>query len=165
MALLFIAGTVGAQITDRGNFIIGGTLGFSTASSNVEQNLSGENTAFEGSTSTQFNIAPSIGYFLVRNFAVGVGMDYTFNAVEDPDGSMEDDSDLLFGPFMRLYLPISDDMSFFLESTAGFGSSSNTSTIDGANQNISTDVFAFGVGPGFTIFSSNAVGIEALVKY
>ncbi len=28
-----------------------------------------------------------------------------------------------------------------------------------------TNIFAIGAGPGFTIFSSDAIGIEALIKY
>lgn len=35
----------------------------------------------------------------------------------------------------------------------------------GEPQRINTNIMAFGLGPGFTIFSSSAVGIEALVKY
>lgn len=154
-----------AQVTDRGNFIIGGTLGFSSATSDVEQSINGQSTTLDGATGTQLNISPSIGYFLVDNFALGVGMDYTFNKVEEPDGTEENDNDLLFGPFIRYYFPVGNNMSFFLESTAGFGSSSNTSDFGGQTQDISTNVFAFGIGPGFTIFSSNAIGIEALVKY
>ena len=167
ISILLIAFTsdVNGQITDRGNFIIGGTLGFSAANSDIEQNISGQNQNVEGTTSTQLNFAPSIGYFLVRNFAFGIGLDYTFNTITEADGQKELDSDLLFGPFARFYFPVADDMAFFLESTLGFGSSNSSTTINGADQDIATNVFAFGIGPGFTIFSNQAIGIEAGIKY
>jgi hypothetical protein len=37
--------------------------------------------------------------------------------------------------------------------------------IAGQRQKITSNIFALGVGPGFTIFSDSAIGIEALFKY
>ncbi len=153
------------QVTEKGNFMIGANFGFSSANSDTEQNINGTVSAMEGSTATQFNIAPAVSYFLLDNFALGIGMDYTFNSIKRADGSEEDDRNALFGPVARLYLPIGNDMSFFIESSVGFGSSTDQSNIGDLDQEISTDVFAVGFGPGFTIFSENAIGIEALVKY
>ncbi|MEM8527518.1 MAG: outer membrane beta-barrel protein [Bacteroidota bacterium] len=162
-----------AQVTDRGNFLIGGTLGFSAATSDFE--VDGTTGKIDGNagTSSQFNIAPAIGYFFTDNFALGIGLDYTLNTSkvpEDPTDPNSDvnktiDSDLLFGPFARYYLPITDDKAFFVESTFGIGSSANEIVIDGNAQTTSTNVMAIGIGPGFTIFSSDAIGIEALAKY
>ena len=92
-------------------------------------------------------------------------MDYTFNSVATADGEKELDSDLLFGPFIRYYFPVASDMAFFLESTLGFGSSNSSTTLDGVDQDLTTNVLAVGIGPGFTIFSSQAIGIEAGMKY
>ena len=72
---------------------------------------------------------------------------------------------LLFGPFGRYYLPMAADMAFFLEGNFGFGNASDNLLIAGETQRINTNIMAFGLGPGFTIFSSSAIGIEALVKY
>jgi len=153
------------QVTDKGNFLIGANFGFSSASSDTEQNINGDASSTIGTSASQFNISPAIGYFLMNNFALGIGMDYTFNQIEQADGTQEEDQDVLFGPMARVYMPIGNNMSFFLESTVGFGSSSDQSNVDGDAQDISTSVFALGIGPGFTIFSNNAIGIEALAKY
>lgn len=171
MGLLLSEST--AQVTGRGNFIIGGTLGFSSSSSTVD--ISGEDTNVqnEDTKATQFNIAPSLGYFFAENLALGVGFDYTLNKIEEPinfEGEeqrtqTEFDSDLLFGPFARYYLPVGLDKAFFIEATFGFGSSVDEVELQSGDQNTSTTVFAMGVGPGFTIFSRDAIGIEALVKY
>jgi len=162
-----------AQITDKGNFLVGGTLGFSSAESSFE--IEGNNGTIDGqgTRSTLFNIAPAIGYFFAPNFAVGVGLDYTVSRVEEPEDvtdpespvNEEFDSDLLFGPYARYYLPVGEDKAFFVETTFGFGSSLNEFEVDEGTQTTSTNVLAVGVGPGFTIFSNDAIGIEALAKY
>lgn len=165
LLLGFIAVNAQTTVTNKGNFIIGGTLGFSTAASDVEGTVDGTNTNISTATATQLNIAPSIGYFLADNFTFGVGLDYTLNTIDNENENNSIDSDLLFGPFARYYLPVGDDMAFFIEADAGFGNSVDEITRDGDSQLINNSVFAVGVGPGFTIFSNNAFGIEALVKY
>ncbi|MCO6480882.1 MAG: hypothetical protein J5I94_29840, partial [Phaeodactylibacter sp.] len=100
-------------------------------------------------------------------------MDYTLNRLREPknindpntDYEKSYDSDLLFGPFTRVYLPVGEDKAFFLEATMGFGSSESQVSIDGVSQTVSNDVLAIGVGPGFTILSHDAIGIEAQLKY
>lgn len=164
---LFISISYGQTgILNKGNFLIGGTLGFSTSSSSLDITADGVSTDAEGARSTLFNISPSIGYFFVDRFALGIGLDYTLQKVEEPrDGDIDItetlNSDLLFGPFARYYLPVSEDKSFFLEATFGFGTTA--SEFDG--ESTITNVSLIGIGPGFTIFSNDAIGIEALVKY
>ncbi len=172
LAACLLASTSGfAQVTTGGNFVIGSTLGFSNADSKITVNDGAGDKSEANPTSTQFNLAPSIGYFVIDNLALGIRMDYTFaRVVEDEpllDGSERKtrDSDLLFGPFGRYYWPIADDMAFFFEAGFGFGNSSDIQNIAGERQSINTNIFAVGIGPGFTVISSSAVGIEALLKY
>ncbi|WP_246141799.1 hypothetical protein [Phaeodactylibacter luteus] len=158
-ALLF------GQYTEQGNFIIGTTLGFSSAHSKVTQEDGAADIATENPVSTQLSISPSMGYFLVDHLALGLGMDYTFNRVERNEGDTNKDSDLLFGPFVRYYVPVAQDMAFFLEGNFGFGNASDNLVLGSEVQRINTNIMAMGVGPGFTIFSGSAIGIEALLKY
>jgi hypothetical protein len=166
LAATFLLSTLAsAQFTAQGNFVMGSTFGFSAANSKITQNDGAGDIATENPTSIQLNFAPNIGYFLTDDFAVGIGMDYTFNRVERTDGDNNKDSDLLFGPFGRYYLPVTSDMSFFLEGNFGFGNASDNILIAGESQRINTNIMAFGIGPGFTIFSNSAIGIEAIVRY
>lgn len=171
---LLVTTLLNAQgITSQGNFMMGGTLGFSTADSNVEINVDGTTVNNNGTRATQFNISPRIGYFITNNFALGIGMDYTLNRIKEPvdlsdpetDYQTEYDSDLLFGPFGRFYFPIAADKAFFLQANFGFGSSQDRIRVGEDPQTTSTDVIAASFGPGFTIYSSDAIGIEAIVKY
>lgn len=176
--LILLAGAVfvapvSGQISDGGNFMIGTSLGFSTSSSEVEVKNNGSATRGQGTEATQFNIAPKIGYFITNNWALGIGLDYTLSRVREPENVLNPDtdfdtsydSDLLFGPFTRFYFPVGLDKALFLEGTFGFGSSSNEININGDPQTTNNNVLAMGIGPGFTIYSQDAIGIEALVKY
>lgn len=73
--------------------------------------------------------------------------------------------DLLFGPFFRFYLPPEEDIAFFLEPNFGFGNSSDDQFIGEGKQSVKTNIFAIGVGPGFTVLSSKGIGLEAIFKY
>lgn len=159
---LLLSINAGAQdFTDRGNFMFGSAVGFSSNTSTISQ--AGEKGA--GPESFQWNVAPHIGYFLFNNFTLGIGLDYTFSREKQPNEDKNDDSDLLFGPFGRFYVPFGGDKAVFVEGNFGFGTSSDDLIINGESQNISTDIIAFGAGPGFTIFSNDALGIETLFKY
>ncbi|MDX1941234.1 MAG: outer membrane beta-barrel protein [Saprospiraceae bacterium] len=167
IGFLFCVGMLSAQVTQNGNFILGSTVGFSTAHSKITQEATGGNKTEESPYSTQINIAPSVGYFLFDNFALGIRMDYTLNRVEESNQDYTEDSDVLFGPFARLYLPIlqSNDMYLFAEAGFGFGNSRDVKELSVGDQRINTNLFAFGVGPGITVIASNAIGLEAVVKY
>lgn len=160
-AILFPINIQAQDYTGKGNFMLGTAIGFSSNTSNIAQ----AGNQGEGPESFQWNLAPHIGYFLFDNFTLGIGLDYTFSREKQPNQDKNDDSDLLFGPFGRFYVPFGGDKAVFLEGNFGFGTSSDDLIIDGENQNISTDIIAFGAGPGFTIFSNDAIGIETLFKY
>lgn len=161
VALLLSIPLQAQDFTGRGNFMFGTAVGFASNTSNISH----AGQAGEGPESFQWNLAPHIGYFLFDNFTLGIGLDYTFSREKQPSQDKNDDSDLLFGPFGRYYLPFGGDKAIFLEGNFGFGTSSDNLIVDGENRNISTDIIAFGAGPGFTIFSNDAIGIETLFKY
>jgi hypothetical protein len=169
--LLFLISWLGwqvlltAQITDRGNFLVGGSFGLSSAESTIIRDDGAGNVTEDGPSSLQYSIAPSVGYFVLDNFAVGFGMDYTVSRIEEPSLDRIFDSDLLFGPYARYYLPLSYDKAFFLQADFGFGNTTDQIQIGGDLENISTNIFAFGIGPGFTVISEDAIGLEAIFKY
>ncbi|MBN8677117.1 MAG: outer membrane beta-barrel protein [Chitinophagales bacterium] len=160
--LSIVVSTAQAQFTDRGRFMLGSAVGFGTNSSKT----SFDNSSTEDSEpkNTQWNVSPYIGYFLFDNFTLGIGLDYTSSSETRAGEEKTKDSDLLFGPFTRYYIPFGDK-ALFLQGNFGFGNSSDNLTVNGANQNINTNILAFGIGPGFTIFSNDGIGLEALVKY
>lgn len=164
--LLAVAALVlSGQPTAQGNFLAGSQFGLTTARSNINSTTAGGNVSEESPTSTLFGVFPGVGYFLVRDMAIGIRMDYTLNQVKEPGESRVEDSDLLFGPFGRFYYPVARDMAFFAEGGFGFGNSSDVQHIGDVQQEINTNIFAAGIGPGLTVFSDAGIGIEAMVKY
>jgi hypothetical protein len=170
---LLIASFLQAQVTSQGNFMIGVGLGFSTSRSEVKVESGGTLVNGVSSEALQLNVAPNIGYLVTDNWVIGIVIDYTLSRIKDPIDFLDPetefntsyDSNLLFGPFTRYYWPITEHKAFFLESAFGFGSSRNQIQVNNSDQIISNNVMAFSFGPGFTIISTDAIGIEALAKY
>ena len=159
--------------TQRGNFVIGSRVGFSTAKSSVDVQSTTGSIKGDGGSSTQFNLSPGIGYFFVDNLVLGISMDWlktnSSTGVDLNGGSTNpqetNNNNLLFGPFIRFFIPVEDDKAFFIGSTVGFGNSKNQYIADGKTQSINNNLLSVGVGPGFTIYSKNGLALEALVKY
>jgi hypothetical protein len=162
-----------SQPTQRGNFVIGTRLGFSSAKSTVDVESATGSIKGDGGSSYQLNVAPGIGYFIANNFVIGVGMDLirtnSKSGVDLTGGTSttqeSNNNNVLFGPFIRYFIPFGDDKAFFIGSTVGFGNSKNQFTSGSTTQSINTSLLTIGVGPGFTIYSSNGLALEALVKY
>lgn len=170
LAVATFATVASAQVPclNRGNFSLGTRLGFSTATTDVK--VEGTSTGAGGNTSLQLNISPSIGYFFADNFNAGLGMDYLLVGSDDKSNSSggtdkSNDSRLLFGPYLRYYIPIGDDQAFFIGGVSGFGRSKTQITVDGNQQNITNNITSLGIGPGFTIFSNNCLALETQLKY
>lgn len=166
--------TVGGLPTAKGNFMIGTGIGFSTSNSKVDVSVPTGDFNGDGGSSYQLNFNPGIGYFFANNFVFGVGMDLIASRTSsqadiiDPNSAEQssENSNLLFGPFARLYLAASDDKAFFISSTLGFGSSRDQYiSAGGKTQTINNNIVTAGVGPGFTVFSNNGIALEAVVKY
>jgi hypothetical protein len=159
--------------TQRGNFMIGTSMGFSISKSSIDVQSNTGSVQGDGGRASQFNLSPSIGYFLAQNFVMGIGMDWlrtTSTAGVDlgntsaPTQRSENDN-LLFGPFMRYYIPSGENKAYFLDATVGFGNSRNQFIENNETQIIDNSLLSIGVGPGFTIFASDGIALEALVKY
>ncbi|MEL7341403.1 MAG: hypothetical protein AAGM67_13060, partial [Bacteroidota bacterium] len=98
------------------------------------------------------------------NFGLGFTMDYSLTSVTlGEDRTI--DSDFLVGPMARYYFPYGNNKALFLHLSTGFGSSTDDLMIDDEMVTAVNTIGKVGVGPGITIFSSNAVGIEALALY
>ncbi|WP_373548250.1 hypothetical protein [Haliscomenobacter sp.] len=159
--------------TQRGNFMIGSSMGFSISKSSIDVQSNTGSVQGDGGRASQFNLSPSIGYFLGQNFVMGIGMDWlrtTSTAGVDlgdatvPPVRSENDN-LLFGPFVRYYIPSGENKAYFLDATIGFGNSRNQFIENKETQIIDNSLLSIGVGPGFTIFASDGIALEALVKY
>jgi hypothetical protein len=173
ITIVAIAQVAVTQPTQRGNFVIGTRIGFATSKSSVEVETASGILKGDGGTSAQFNLAPNLGYFLANNFVMGISFDWlrtgSSSGIDLNGGTTTtqkaSNNVVLFGPFARYFIPVSDDKAFFIGSNLGFGNSKNQFTANNLTQSIQTSLLNWGVGPGFTIFARNGLALETLVKY
>ncbi|TCC82193.1 hypothetical protein EZ444_26745 [Pedobacter hiemivivus] len=108
-ALCAIAFKSNAQ-TEKGKFLLGGSVNFSTSKPNDQL----------PNKKTTFGLAPRVGYLVSDNWAVGSTLTYNISKTEGyisaSDGEINyGDQYIYYGisPFVRYYTRIADNFKFF----------------------------------------------------
>ena len=87
--------------TEKGGFMIGG-------GGTLSRTTNYGSAATSGTTSTNFGISPSAGYFVIKNLAVGTSLSYSHNKNHFDNGSQNvvgSGYGFGAGPFVRYYVP------------------------------------------------------------
>ena len=125
--------------TSSGQMMIGGSLAFSSV--NYDNN--------NGSDYSNFTLAPSFGYFVKDNFAVGASVSLG-NSKSGTGAGQSTSSSFGVGPFVRLYKFTSNDQfAFFGNAGLSFG---NTKTENGNVITDKSNTISFAIAPGFAYF-------------
>lgn len=131
---------VGSQPIQKGNWIVGGSigaLGYSFESENFN-----------------INFMPRAGYFISDGIAIGLGIDLGFSTVKNGDN--------IWGygikPFARYYFPegASATGRFFGQVDLG---------VTGGSEGTADTSFAFGINGGYAHFISRNVALEVTAGY
>jgi outer membrane protein len=142
--------------TDKGHFIVDGSIFFSTNNSKSEQG--GFKTKSEA---FGFGISPKAGYFIADRFALGLetSFGYTDNEFTNTDGtkSSGNSTAISVGPFVRYYLV----NGIFGQASLGFGTS-NSESNGFENKN---DFFNYQLGVGYAIFLNQHISLEPIISY
>lgn len=153
-----------AQLQE-GNLMLGADIGSGLATS-TNTGLFGFNLGLNEDSGYNVGISPKAGYFLGDKFVVGaiLNLGY-FNSAGDDDFST---NTFVYGVqgFTRFYVsPSKADLAdvvpagqFFMELNAGLA---GVNVEDGPT----TNGFAFGFGPGYSLFVNESVALDASVKY
>ena len=132
----------------QGSTFITGAVGFASESV-AEEKTSG------------FTIAPSVGYFVTPNIAIGAKLGYT--SLKNEEGSYEETTDLLTaGVFGRYYWMPASKFSIFAELGADYRNSSFDSGVAGISK-AKSNGFGVAVAPGINYFVSSNFALEAKV--
>lgn len=149
--------------TVQGSLMIGGSLGFSSSSS--ETTVGGTTT--DGPQYSSFNLMPYAGYFLSDNLAVGLGLGYSSSSVttNDGDNDLTDKSSLIeVMPFARYYYVHGDMVHMYAQLGIGFGFGTYTDEyFDGTDVvSVESDMSTMniGIGPGATVMLGEKCGLE-----
>ncbi len=149
-----LALTTQAQ-TEKGNWMLGGSLSFESSKSDATNAKAIQN----------FSIVPSIGYFISENIAIGTGLGYaqTNIGVASGVGNVGQTQAFVVAPFGRYYVPVAEKFSFFGQAAVplAFGSAKETDADGKAGDKVgSSTAMGIAVSPGFAYFPSKKIGIE-----
>jgi hypothetical protein len=163
-------GKANAQIKAN-SLLLGGSLSFDHTNGTNSLNKNGTETKQDEPSITLFGIEPRAGYFVADNTCLGLSMDFRLTSTTQLNTAGKSttytNTSMLFGPFGRYYVGLSDKVY-------AFGELSFAGGIDGQNINdpVSNDLtnitvtnLQAGVGPGLNFFINDFVAFEALAKY
>lgn len=136
--------TLNAQIT-KGNWLVGGNIGFSYSKSKPESTINSE--------SFNIDLSPNIGYFFWDKLALGTRVNYFYSHYKSDSGNSKFDS-FFISPFVKFYLLSEEKMiNPFLESSYRF------------NLLDDTNLDEFSAKAGMAVFLNSSVAIEASLNY
>jgi len=146
-AFIFVIKNVNSQIT-MGNWLVNGTASFSK--------LQSSSTAITQFKQTNFQISPSLGYFLKDKLAIGLrpSLTYGSNTVANSNTIIS------IGPFVRYYiLKTHNIINLFTEGRYALGS--NT----GKGQTTSLKLNTYSIAAGPVLYFNSSVGLEFIIDY
>jgi outer membrane protein len=140
------------------------TVGFNMGDTFIT-GAAGFNSKTESASKTNtFTVAPSVGYFVNPNIAVGarIGYGHSKTTMELTNVKNEDKVETFSaGAFGRYYVTPASRFSFFGELNANYASLKSTETIGNLDNTNKADGFNFQFAPGINYFLSNNFAIEA----
>ncbi|MCX2476721.1 autotransporter outer membrane beta-barrel domain-containing protein [Pedobacter sp. MC2016-05] len=172
VAVLCTAAFISNAQTDKGNTMIGGSIGYG------KNELKPANTTNYGaSESTFFNVVPRVGHFFSKNLAIGLGIGYNetknvsdqfFTIGNTPivTTSIQRNKSFNVGPFVRYYLDITDKFKFFGQANfdVAFGkinqSLSGTGNFDYQSVVSKSTTYNASINPGFAFFPAKKWAVE-----
>lgn len=153
-----IAFTTQAQ-TEKGKFIVGGNVSYSTIKSD----------AANAKASHNFSIVPSAGYFVSDNIAVGTGIGFQSSKASAASITGKQEA-FVIAPFGRHYTPVAEKFKFFgqLSVPMAFGTTKQTEKVDDdikvGDKNGNSTSIGVALSPGFAFYPSSKIGIEFAFK-
>lgn len=146
--ILLLSFISNSQIT-KNNWLLSGNASFST-----QKNSSAASLQYK---QTDIQISPTVGYFIVDKFAVGLRPSLVYGR-NNLISSSKSSTVFLIGPFVRYYLLNPEQVfNLFAETGYSFG------TISNEGPNTKQNTFSCSAGP--VLYFNTAVGLEFIVGY
>lgn len=167
-AILFLSGLLFCSLAfsqlKRGTVLVSGNsnLGAVFGSYKEKSQISEDPKATK---TFNMNIQPKMGLFVARKMALGVMLDWRLGNTKSPVDEKINNSEILFGPFVRYYLETgSRELKFFAEASGGIGNRTVTSS-ENSNDNEDFSVFFMNAGPGMAYFITDRISLDLSVDY
>ncbi|MDK2977982.1 MAG: hypothetical protein PWP52_696 [Bacteroidales bacterium] len=137
---------------------VGGSIGFMGQSSKTTTG----GTTNEGPTYTDIVLLPNVEYMLSDNFSIGGKIGFSLD-ISKNDAADSKESLFMFhiSPYVRMYFPLGDKLSFFGEGGIQFASGTEKVSVGSTtNDGDTRTIFGIGVIPGFSYGLSDKVSLE-----
>lgn len=178
--LLFCSQTIFAQL-EKGMIAVGLTSGLSVSNNENEYNTPSSIYNYSNNTRkrTDYNITPTVSYFLSNRFAIGLGIGYSgySSTNENTNNSLSLNSSsydyskttsqgVFISPYVKYYVPLSDQVYFLLKgsysATLSTGKTSGyaEATIYDGSGNVTSVTRSGEYGPNKTNTTNMTVGIS-----
>lgn len=158
-AFFCFVGVLSAQ-TEQGKFFIGGNSNLNfTSVNNKWKNDGGDGDL--GST-TKFEFAPQVGYFVADGFAVGIQMPISTQTDKDEDDDKFKTNSFAFMPFARYYFG-DNNVKPYLHGGLGLGSIKMEDVADSDETKLKT--FVYGISGGVAIFLNDNIALDLGLGY
>ena len=156
--LVLIAFFAKAQ-TEKGNWLAGGSLGFTSSTQKVSYETG-------STTTTVFQLTPNVGHFIANNLAAGINLNVSsthFSTSGDLGENSSTATYLTAGPFVRYYFNTSPNVKLFLHGDASWGSEKYSNGSDPGQPSIPISIYDGKAGAAF--FLSRNVALELTAGY
>ena len=161
--LLGLATLAQAQ-TEKGKFLVAGGAGLQFSSSS-------QRFVYDGVTDLQqtvnsFSLLPSVGFFVVDNFALGLNGTISSTTVVDEDGDKTRSNQHLIVPTALYFIPLAGQVRPFVQAGAGFSTQvQKYIPKDGDNLSLSYISLVLNFGGGIAIFLNDWVSANIGLSY
>jgi len=149
---------VNAQ-TEKGKWLVSGStnVGFNSVSTKYKNN----GMSVDGAKVNTFNVSPSVGYFVVDNLSIGLGVDYNTSSTKDEIGDKISSSTFTVMPMATYFFTKNTTIKPYLGAGAGYASyEQKIGSIAQTNNG-----FAWGVEGGLAYFVSPKIALDLGLGY
>ena len=141
----------------QGTIMVGGSFG---ADFDTEKTKTGNTTTVTGHT-TSIDIAPSAGYFVIDNVAVGAAIDMYASKYKSKDGlSTNSSNSVSFAPFARYYY-----QKFYGQGSFQLGTEKTKYVFDGNTTNTTSNISGWSLAVGYAYLLNQNVALEPQIGF
>jgi hypothetical protein len=165
VAILGLLSTGAFAQTTQGTKVVSGSVGIST-SQQKDENLNETGKIIH----TNFNISPSVGYFINDELELGaeIGLSYSKSKYNNEKESYESTSEgtnkeIGLSPYIKKYFMLSEKVALTGAASAGFsvGRYKSEANYSPTPYKHSINRFQAGIAPGITFFPTENIGLSA----
>lgn len=150
ISFMLLVGSLSYAQIQKGDVLIGGSVLFSSAEINSEKN-------------NFFNFTPRVGFLLSDRTSLGPILGYDRSIREQVPTRFTGEFNIsifTFGAFMRNYMPVRENLYFFIQSSVTYGIGNRDYTTTVSNEEGDQSRFEIMLSPGFSYFISDRLAVD-----